>query len=143
VRGSGCAHRTGHDNVRLEPKPIIYCSAAPPREIVERVIVRCGTGLEGGNPVMAPMVWTWAMQRAWERHETHEAHWRAAAVEAAREHDVTACERAHKHRASRFDREHTRPKDADIFGGTVMHDDSGGGYRCALCGGWLREVTHE
>jgi hypothetical protein len=117
---------SGHSNVRLGPEPIIYCSSAPPRELVESAIVRCGTGLEAGKPVMGPMVWSWPRRREWERHVafapegfgTYEGggltHWTPGKTIA--------------------DHDEIPDLGTDAFGGQSL------GVRCRLCGGWLRSV---
>ena len=113
------------------PRSVVYCEHAPPREVVEHVIVRCGTGLEGGQPVMAPLVWTWAMRQAWERHEAlrlrtynDEGHvFVSAPANPVRNGEVRP------------------PAGVDAYGGEVPLEQEVGGWRCRLCGGWIREVT--
>jgi len=121
---SGVPSQTGHSNVRLGPKPIIYCSSAPPRELVESAIVRCGTGLEGGKPVMGPLVWSWPRRREWDRHVafapdglgTYEGEGR---IRWARGTTIA-------------DHDETIDLGSDAFGGRSL------GVRCRLCGGWIR-----
>jgi hypothetical protein len=121
---SGTPHQTGHNNVRLGPEPIIYCSSAPPRELVESAIVRCGTGLEGGEPVMGPLVWSWPRRREWDRHVafapdglgTYEGEGR---IRWARGTTIA-------------DHDETIDLGGDAFGGRSL------GVRCRLCGGWIR-----
>jgi len=113
-----------------EPRAIVYCSSAPPRELVESHIVRCGTGLIGGAPVMAPMVWAWKMRREWERH-----------VEFAPKGYIQA-----EHNQGRdhlfYPGVVTDDRDVDIPRERIGVDQFGGepftGLRCRLCGGWLR-----
>jgi len=133
-------HVSGQDTFDGKPEPdkpepgehatpvmrhITYCEHAPPREIVESLIVQCGSGLEGGKPVMAPTVWTYAMKREWERHE---AWW-------------VANEGLVVHRA---DPELSLPRDVDRLGNHVglgfCRDRPFWmtGNRCCLCGGWIR-----
>jgi hypothetical protein len=95
----------------------IYCEHAPPRELVVRTMVRCGTGLEGGRPVMGPMVWTWKMQREWERHVAFNA---------------GVCV------PWRFEAGQNAGQEPDAFGGKPLTDSQS--PRCPLCGGWMRSV---
>lgn len=120
-------------------RTVIYCEHAPPRAVVEHVIVRCGTGLEGGQPVMAPLVWTWAMRQAWERHEA----WK---VECDRLRDVAvACNDTKamvRLLESHSDWELVPPVGADAYGGgVIVAPGTGKGARCRLCGGWIRSVS--
>lgn len=107
---------------------VTYCSSAPPRELVQSVIVRCGSGLVGGEPVMAPMLWTWKMKREWERHER----FRLATFND--EGNVFVSTPANPVVNGEF----VPPTAPDIYGGTVPLDQGVGGWRCRLCGGWLR-----
>jgi hypothetical protein len=107
-------------DVRSLPlRHITYCENAPPREVVESLVVRVGSGLEGGKPVMAPTVYTYAMRREWERH-------------GAFDKDRGYANLMH------LEREVPRTgAQADKYGGKPIWS---GDYRCRLCGGWMRVV---
>ena len=117
---------SGHSNVRLGPKRIIYCSSAPPRELVESAIVRCGTGLEAGKPVMGPLVWSWPRRREWERHV-------AFAPEGFGTYGGGGLTQTTPGKTI-SDRDETVDLGTDMFGGQSL------AVRCRLCGGWLRSV---
>jgi hypothetical protein len=112
---------------------VTYCSSAPPQELVERVLVRRGSGLHLGEPVMAPLVWSGPRAREWERHVAFapngyvQAHRLVGSGTPMTEfHPGTVVD----------DRDVEVPLDAipvDQFGGRVFT-----GLRCRLCGGWLR-----
>jgi hypothetical protein len=123
---SGTLHSSDHTHLRSEPKSLIYCSSAPPRELVESAVVRCGTGLEGGEPVMGPLIWSWPRRREWDRHVafapdglgTYEGEGR---IRWARGTTIA-------------DHDETIDLGSDAFGGRSL------GVRCRLCGGWIRSV---
>ena len=122
------------DHVRVVPNPpptpriVTYCENAPLYEIVHRTMVRCGSGLDGGKPVMAPMVWTRKMLQEMARHVAFApdgfveylggGEWRGVPGKLTRDHDVSGLEVAN-----------------DRFGGVSL------GERCALCGGWIRRLN--
>jgi hypothetical protein len=105
------------------PRHITYCEHAPPREVVESLIVQCGSGLEGGEPVMGPTVWTYAMRREWERHEAF-----AAGL------GITLARFPPPHEICCFYHE-------DKYGGTMMEQGIDGGCICRLCGAAIRVLT--
>lgn len=106
------------------PRLITYCESAPPREVVESLIVRCGDGLEGGKPVMAPSLWTRAMRLEWERHEAWLAKmegWPVARI---------------------GEREAPLPSDLDRYGGHALRAGAlGCATICRLCGGVVRSIS--
>ena len=127
------AHYSHEKKVEPAPTPeprlfVTYCSSAPPRELVESVLVRCGSGVVGGAPVMAPMVWTWTMKRNWERHEA----FRTAT------YNDEGIAFVSTPAAPVVNGEYTPPQESDVFGGTVPLHQGIGGWRCRLCGAWLR-----
>lgn len=137
------------------PTPVIYCEAAPPRGVVEAATCLLD-GDEVGAPalrprVRVPLVFTARMKIEWERHRDHEDRWgRQAAVAAAQASpDARAVMWLHGQRAAVIDHDITPPSTRDAYGGLVMCDVGDAphpvlarhGYRCRLCGAWLRTVA--
>jgi hypothetical protein len=100
----------------VRPQEIVYCSAAPPRAVVERVRVK----LDGPDAVTVPLVFSARMKVEWERHEA----WRRASGS-----------------STQFDHDARLPVGPDQFGGLVRMLDDLRGIRCRLCGGWERVVV--
>ena len=96
--------------VPAAPVTLVYCSAAPPRELVAATLVRRG---DGPLAPTVPMVFTARMQRAWEHH----AGWPTA-----------------EHLHGRYDREQTIVEHQDQFGGWALRRANGNPYRCERCG---------
>lgn len=140
----------GHDNVQLGARRFIYCEAAPPREVVEGTVATLDGDECGGVPrtpfIKAHLCYSARQLVAWERHEAHQRTYGEQAADATVSHDVAACRAAHDRRAAKLDRDTAPPKTRDAYGGVVILAAAStvgnecAGWRCALCGAWLREV---
>lgn len=127
-----------------------YCENAPPREIVESTEVMLDGDECGGVPktpyLRSHLVWSSHMKWEWERHDAWSKRWRTAANEAAAIHDGSRCLVAHRQYAAVLNRDVTPPSSPDAYGGLVTCQPGEQphpildrkGYRCRLCGGWIR-----
>lgn len=139
ARAAALRHLRGEDKAAVPvssptPRTVVYCSAAPPRAVVEAVVVALD-GTEGGRPVRVRLVWSARMRVEWTRHEVWGWRQRAAMKVAVERADGAAALRA---QPSIYERELDPPAGADAYGGDVVVGQRGA--RCGLCGAWIRSV---
>lgn len=138
----------------LAPHPVIYCEHAPPREVVEAATCLLD-GDEVGAParrshLRVPLCYTARMKVAWERHEKHRLACGGRLLWDLIKDDAAGLRHIDDVRLIRIDNDFEAPRGIDDYGGRVATSPTASltsrrralpGFRCALCGGWLREVV--
>ena len=135
-----CAERhRGHDPDPDDETGIVtYCEHAPPRALVEATPITLDGDALGAVPrvddlrVRSTRKWTARLQVAWDRHEAY----RLTVI------DPTTGQ-PYPGRPASLDNDplHLAPTATDLYAGVATTIRQGHGWRCRLCGGWMRRVV--
>lgn len=121
-----------------ETGTVTYCEHAPPRALVEATPVTLDGDALGAVPrvdalrVRSTLKWTARLQVAWARHDAY----RLAVI------DPTTGQ-PYPGQPATLDNDPLRlaPAAPDLFGGVAPTVRQGHGWRCRLCGGWMRRAA--